>query len=281
MDCQKGEQRKKPTYDAPAARMMIRLIETLCESEAPLGVTELVQRTGSNANMIFRILQVLEQAEWVARVSDSAPKYAIGLRLFHYASKPVRRMGLREAAEDPINVLHQQTRQSCYLGVIDGTRTLFIEHLDALEGDVRLNAQIGTRYLMHYAAPGKVLLAYSDDAFVQKVISVEGLPAQTPQTITRPDALAQELAHVRTRGYALDVEEFAKGLYCCAAPVFDVENKLAGAVGVSVLAIYFSKARLTRDLMPVVVRTADAISERLGATRRCKGVNINRKEKAQ
>ncbi|MCL1920248.1 MAG: IclR family transcriptional regulator [Kiritimatiellaeota bacterium] len=273
------ERKGKPTYDAPAARMVIRLVEVLCESEVPLGVTELCQRLGSNANMVFRLLQVLEQAEWVMRIPGVNPKYAMGLRPFHYVSKPVRRLGFREAAEHAFRALHERTRQSCYLGLIDGTRTLLIEHLDALEGDIRLNAQPGGRYLMHCAAPGKVLLAYSDAAFVRRVAAEEGLPAQTPRTITSASALASELSRVRKRGYALDMEEFAKGLYCCAVPVFDVENGLAGTVGVSVLALYWTRQQLVRELVPVVMAAADSISEVLGATRRCATTHTIRKER--
>jgi len=272
------ERKRKPTYDAPAARMVIRLVEVLCESETPLGVTELCQRLGSNANMVFRLLQVLEQMEWVTRIPGATPKYAMGLRPFHYASKPVQRIGFREAAEHAFKTLHEQTRQSCYLGLIDGMRTLLIEHLDALEGDIRINAQPGGRYLMHCAAPGKILLAYSDAPFVRKVIATEGLPAQTPRTIVSASALATELSNVRKRGYALDVEEFAKGLYCCAAPVFDVENRLAGTIGVSVLALYWSRQQLVRDLVPAVMAAADSISEVLGATRRCVAVQAKQKK---
>jgi DNA-binding IclR family transcriptional regulator len=114
------------------------------------------------------------------------------------------------------------------------------------------------------------LLAYSDSTFVQEVFNTEGLPQQTSQTISDVEELTRELARIRTKGYALDVEEYAKGLYCCAAPVFDVENKLAGTIGLSVLELYFSKKQLVNDLMPVVTQAADSISEVLGATRRAR-----------
>jgi DNA-binding IclR family transcriptional regulator len=81
----------KPTYDAPAARMVVRLIETLCASDNPLGVTDLVQRLGASANMVFRLLQTLEQECWITRVTDD-PKYAMTLVPFHFAALPVARM---------------------------------------------------------------------------------------------------------------------------------------------------------------------------------------------
>jgi DNA-binding IclR family transcriptional regulator len=259
----------KRKYDAPAARMVIRLIEELCQNEEPLGVTELVQRLQSNSNMVFRLLYTLEEMGWIVRNGGATPKYSIGLRPFHYTSKPVRRTNVRQAAEGPLRELHQTTRQSCYLGIIDGTRTFMAEHLDALEGDVRLNAQPGGRHLMHCAAPGKVLLAFSPESFVDKVIKVEGLFPQTDHTITAAPKLKKELARIRSQGYAVDREEFARGLICFAAPLFNVSNELAGTIGISVLTLYYSLTQLEKEIGPAVMMAADRTSEALGATRRC------------
>jgi DNA-binding IclR family transcriptional regulator len=259
----------KPKYDAPAARMVIRLIEELCNSEEPLGVTELVQRLNSNGNMVFRLLHTLEDVGWIVRSGTSTPKYAMGLRPFHYTSKPIRRTNLRQAAASPLMDLHQKTRQSCYLGIVDGTRTFMVEHLDALEGDIRLSAQPGGRHLMHCAAPGKVLLAFSPEAFVEQVLKIEGLPAQTEHTLTTVSKLKKELSTIRSAGYALDREEFARGLICFAAPLFDVNNQLVGTVGISVLTLYYSLTQLEKELGPAVIEAADRTSEALGAMRRC------------
>ena len=97
---------------------------------------------------------------------------------------------------------------------------------------------------------------------------MEGLPAQTPQTITTAKALEAELARVRKAGYALDREEFAQGLLCLAAPVFGVDDRLAGAIGVSVLTLYYTVGRLKAEVGPAVVAAARRISETLGAARR-------------
>jgi DNA-binding IclR family transcriptional regulator len=165
--------------------------------------------------------------------------------------------------------LHQKTRQSCYLGIVDGTRTFMVEHLDALEGDIRLSAQPGGRHLMHCAAPGKVLLAFSPEAFVEQVLKIEGLPAQTEHTLTTVSKLKKELSTIRSAGYALDREEFARGLICFAAPLFDVNNQLVGTVGISVLTLYYSLTQLEKELGPAVIEAADRTSEALGAMRRC------------
>ncbi len=255
----------KTSYDAPAVRKAVLLIELLCESEKPLGVSEISQALDINSNMVFRLLKTLEEEGWLVRVAEG-PKYSMSLRPFHFTSKTVRRMGLRTAADEPLKRLWEETHESCYLGIIDGTRTLFLEHLDAT-GDVRVMATPGGRFLMHCAAPGKVLLAFSPPEFTEKVVKKEGLPAQTKNTIKNLKTLQKELETIREQGYALDNEEYADGLYCFAAPVFNVKDELAGTIGISVLSLYYSLERMLKDLGPRVISTANAVSKSLGATR--------------
>lgn len=253
----------KTSYDAPAARNAIRLIEELCLSDKPLGVREIGRRLDLNSNMVFRLLKTLEAGEWLV-TSDGGAKYTVGLRPFHFISKPVKRMTLVRAARDPLYELWEKSGQSCYLGIIRGTRTLFLEHMDAVD-DVRLVANPGGLYLMHCAAPGKALLAFSDEDFVAKVIKEEGLPVQTRHTIKSQTALKKELAQIRKRGYALDLEEYAEGLICLAAPIFNYDEKLVGTIGLSVLTLYYSPERLEKELGPLVVSAARRITSALGA----------------
>ena len=255
----------KTSYDAPAVRKAVFLIELLCESEKPLGVSEISQALDVNSNMVFRLLKTLEEEGWIVRSSEG-PKYSMSLRPFHFTSKTVRRMGVRTAADEPLRTLWEETHESCYLGVIDGTRTLFLEHLDAT-GDVRVMATPGGRFLMHCAAPGKVLLAFSPVEFVEKVAKVEGLPAQTKNSIKTLKVLQKELEAVRETGYAIDNEEYADGLYCFAAPVFNVKDELAATIGVSVLSLYYSLERTIKELGPRVISAANATSMSLGSTR--------------
>lgn len=256
----------KTSYDAPAVRKAVVLIELLCESDKPLGVSEVSQALKINSNMVFRLLKTLEEEGWIVKAGEG-PKYAMSLRPFHYMSKTVRRMGLRTAADAPLKRLWDDTHESCYLGVIDGTRTLFLEHLDAT-GDVRVIANPGGRFLMHCAAPGKVLLAFSPGTFVDKVLAETGLPSQTKKTIVNVKAFQKELSEIRVRGYALDNEEYAEGLLCFAVPVFNVKDELAGTIGISVLSLYYSLEKLIREIGPKVVAAANETSNSLGATRR-------------
>lgn len=255
----------KKNYNAPAARNAISIIERLCQSEIPIGVREICRQTGLNPNMVFRLLKTLEEVSWIVSY-ENGTKYAMSLRPFHFTSKTAANMSLSRAATGPLHELWEKTGESCYIGIRDDTRTLFLEHLDA-SGDIKIAAKPGGRFLMHCAAPGKVLLAYSSRERVLDVISTEGLPAQTTNTIKSKRALFKELDKIKEQGFAIDSEEYASGLICFAAPVFDHKNELAGTIGLSTLTLNYSLKRMINELGPHVLRAAEKASINLGSVK--------------
>lgn len=210
--------------------------------------------------MVFRLLQTLEQQGWV--LSDEQAKYRVSLQPFHYFSKPLRRLNLRQAAAGPLRQLWEETGENCYLGLLDGDRVLYADHYDAT-GDVRITAQVGGRYLLHCCAPGKVLLANSPQGLFNRLAQA-GFQPNTDNTICAPAKLRRELKAVVRQGYALDCEEYTRGVICFAAPIYDHEDCVVGTIGVSVITLYYTVEELRRQLGPKVLRTAEEVSLKLG-----------------
>ena len=250
------------SYESPAVTKAIRVVELLCESPVPLSQAEIGRRLGLNGNMTFRLLRTLERAAWVVRHESGG--YTMGLRPFHHTSKPVARLDIRAAGAAPVRDLWQTTGQSTYLGVLDNLHVLYLEHLDAT-GPLKIAAQVGGRYELHCSAPGKVLLAYGGAALLDRVIAARPRK-HTDQTITTRQRLKAELRQVAEQGYALDREEYADGLMCFAAPIWNYEDRVVGTVGISVLTLHYSMDQMTVDLGPRVLAAATAISTALGSS---------------
>jgi DNA-binding IclR family transcriptional regulator len=64
-----------------------------------------------------------------------------------------------------------------------------------------------------------------------------------PHTITDPDALRDELARQRRRGYAVEREEFDDDFCCIAAPVRDGARRFLARVGISMTRRASTRAR--------------------------------------
>lgn len=251
------------TYDVPAVRKAIGLIELLCESSRPLGITEISQRLGSNKNMVFRLIRTLTDLGWVTTDQDDNLKYRMTLQPFQLASMPVGRLSVHTAALRPLRQLWEQTEKSCYLCILDHRRALCVTHMEAT-GDLRFTCRVGGRYYLHSTAPGKVLLAHAGLELLAQ-LGPDDLPELTSHTITHPVLLGEHLQEVREQGYALDLMENAEGVLCFAVPIFNYDSMVVGAVGLSTLTFQCSRDTLISELGPLVSEAGRMTSQILGA----------------
>jgi DNA-binding IclR family transcriptional regulator len=92
-------------------------------------------------------------------------------------------------------------------------------------------SHVGWRGPLHATASGKVLLSFSDQDFIQRVMD-KPLKAYTANTITDPSSLKQELQKIKDEQFAEENEELSEGLACIAVPVF-LKGKQVAALSVS------------------------------------------------
>ena len=113
---------------------------------------------------------------------------------------------------------------------------------------------------------------------VEFVLRERGLPSLTDRTIVERAALEAELERIRSRGYAIDDEESARGLRCVAAPVRDGRGEVVCALSLSSPAERLSLEE-AEEASAAVIETADEISRRLGwGGERAAGGRRRRKE---
>ncbi|XVQ06886.1 IclR family transcriptional regulator domain-containing protein [Spirillospora sp. CA-255316] len=80
---------------------------------------------------------------------------------------------------------------------------------------MRAIAALGTRAPLRTGSDGKAILAHLPVEKIDRYLAAE-LPAVTPRMITDPQKLAEELALIRTKGYAVSDEELQEGVVSVA-----------------------------------------------------------------
>src|SRR5262249_10483156 len=125
----------------------------------------------------------------------------------------------------------------------------------------------GSRAPAHCVALGKVLLAEVPEPERRRLLAHATLAPRGPKTLTRRDALREELGRVREHGLAREDEELAAGRIAIAAPLRDHTGEGRAALDMAADAAAIGLAELADVLGPQLVATADAISGRLGHRR--------------
>jgi IclR family acetate operon transcriptional repressor len=123
-----------------------------------------------------------------------------------------------------LNRLAEVTGQHSALSTLVGLRVIHLARAPGRESG-RAGFEPGVSQPAHAMADGKLLLAYLPPQERAYLYQVDGLRAYTPQTITDPDALEEELARIRERGYSLDKSERFEHTQGVAVPVLDLEGE--------------------------------------------------------
>lgn len=254
--------KKEPAYDVPGLRAGIRISRLLCESSKPLGLAELCQASGLSKHMVYRCLQTL-LAEGIIIETGEGPKYEPSLLSFHYNSLPVARMTVTRASEEPLHALWEKLNECVYLGVLHETRILYLIHHEGGREIRSGGGRMGGRYFLHADGAGKVLAAHAGEALHERLLG-EGLEKLTEHTRIDRKRFLDDMARIRKQGFAIDNEEYIKGILCFGAPVFNYEGKVVGAICCSVLTIHYTIKELENQIGPQVLATAKAISLTMG-----------------
>lgn len=248
---------------APAVGFCVKVIEVLSDSTTPIGISEISRRTGINKNMVSRILHTLEEDCWVS--CDDRANYSLTLLPFCITSKVVSRTTLSETAYPLLRRFWKEVGESTYLGVLHKDEVLYLTHFDSVQ-NVRVAGALGGSYPLYCTGPGKALLAFSGEEYIEKYLDGRTLKKYTENTITDHGKLKTELAKIRQRGYSIDNEEFGKGIVCISAPVFDYTKNAVGVVGCSFSTVNCGVEEIYARCGDKLLETAAQVSKSMGCT---------------
>ena len=95
----------------------------------------------------------------------------------------------------------------------------------------RGRGRTGRNLPLHATAPGKVLLANRPERELIRLSRI-GFAPYTPHTIIRVEPLLEEIARVRSRGFATAFGEYQPHLNAVAVPVLDHRGSILAALEV-------------------------------------------------
>lgn len=246
-----------------AADRVVKVLALLVEAQRPLSVTEVARRHRVDKSTASRLLRALERHGLVER-DGSRGKFVPGFRLLEFARAVLERLETRQVARPLLEKLRDQTSEGVHLAVFRSGQVVYIDKVEA-PGFIRTRTETGDLAPLHSTATGKAILAWLPEADVNRWMRGRTLTAYTPRTLTIMRELSAHLRTIRAQGYAVDDEEYVLGVRCIAAPIFTHAGPVVGSVGISGLATRLDGVRL-REVSVAVVRTAHAISQRLGVS---------------
>jgi DNA-binding IclR family transcriptional regulator len=238
----------------------INILEILAQkAEVGISLAELCSLIEFPKSSTHRYLVTLQELGLAERKSND--RYYLGTKIIELAGTYFLKSDLRNASQATLDELAELTGETIHFAVPSGTEVVYISKVESKHA-LAIFSHIGARQPMHCTALGKAILAFSDRHMLQSVLS-SPLTTRTPNSITLVKALDDELALIRSQGYAIDNEENEIGIRCVGAPIFDYTAKPIGAISISAPSDRMDPERC-KALGPLLLKAAQNISRRNG-----------------
>lgn len=196
-----------------------------------LTLTELANQLDQSPATMYRVLATL-QAREIVEIDQNAQAWFIGPMAFRLGSAFLRRSSIVERSRPVMRELMEVTGETSNLGIERNGVVMFISQVETHES-IRAFFAPGTMSPMHASGIGKALLSCFSEKQIDQFLRRTDLIRFSPNTITSPTMLREELATIQSRGWAYDDEEKATGMRCIAAPILDIYGEAIAGISIS------------------------------------------------
>ncbi len=252
-------------YTVRAVVRAVQLLEILRTAGGSVSLQELAGGSGLAKPSTFRMIRTLEQIGLVERLPGQ-DRYRLGVRCLEFGQGYLEQIDFRREALPVMERLLAEFNETVHLGVLDDRlRVVYLEKLDSAHAVGLMMSRVGRTAPSYCTGLGKALLAALDSDPVSVLDDRRELQPFTKNTLCEPKALRAELARIRRRGYALDLEEHEPGVRCVAAVVPGPDGRAAAAISIAGPAHRMPKDLLEGGLADAAVIAAREIGRRIGA----------------
>jgi IclR family transcriptional regulator, pca regulon regulatory protein len=254
-----GEARDSTTLQSLERGLAV--MELFSREHPSLTLSEAAELAGLTRATARRILLTLERLGYVKRANRH---FAPTAKLLSIGYAYLSSLDLWEVAEPYMEDLAEQTGESCSAAILDGTEIVYVARVPA-KRIMRVALSVGSRLPAYATSMGRVLLAGLDpEALAERLERIE-IERLTATTVPDRKTLRRRIDEVREAGSAAVDQELEQGVRSAAVPIRDASQNVVAALNVSVHATRMTMQALRREVVPKLLRTAEAIEVDLSA----------------
>lgn len=212
----------------PTNMRTLLILEVLGKSDTPLTPTEINEKLGLPKQTVHRLCTTLAHEGFLRKVDDGR-RYHPSRRLRELGTGFLFNSSTYIARRQILEELARQIRETINFVVPEASG---MRYLDRVETDWAFQIQlpVGTNVPFHCTASGKCFLASLGRKRREHFVDALTLTRKTPTTRANREDLLEDLHQIETRGFALDDEEFMKGMVAIAVPVCDTQGRFVAAL---------------------------------------------------
>jgi len=236
----------------------LNVLETIAQA-GDARLSTLAEATGYPLATLHRILKVLVRRRYV-RQDSATRKYMLSLKCLDIFSKVKDNLEIITVARPVMQKLMERAGETVNLVCFEDREAVYVDQISNTKSLLRMFTRVGARVPLHSSGVGKAFLAARPPAEALEYFRNAKKVRYTENSLVKEEAFLRDIEETRTRGFAVDREEFEDGVGCIAV-VITQKGEVAGAMSISGPSSRLFGAGTTQ-LAAEVVRSAAAVSQR-------------------
>ena len=201
---------------APAVKRAAGIMKIVASATAPPTMSEISRALSLGKSTTHNILHTLEAVGWIDRSESGG--YLPGASFLNLLHLQSGRQELVELSKPFLEELSSEFDLSVCMGTWEGNEVL-IRAVARGAGGMKVSVEPGLALPFMTPAVGRAILLAVDPERREALVNGAKLPSFTERSITDSGEYLKEIALAEERGYAVDDEEYLRGVRAVAAPL--------------------------------------------------------------
>ncbi|MFZ2176889.1 MAG: IclR family transcriptional regulator [Rhodococcus sp. (in: high G+C Gram-positive bacteria)] len=230
------------------------------DGEESLGVSKIARDLELSKAVVHRVLtSFVDRGLLVAGGAERG--YSLGPAAAALGARALRTSPIREVARPVLEDIARLTDETATLSAMVGGGRVYLDQIES-QREIKMTVELGRRFPLHSGSSGRCILAFLPPEEIEEVLAQE-LPALTSHTITDPTVLGEMLMQIRRAGYSQSAGERQEDAASMAAPIFDLDGKVVGALSVCGPAHRMTET-FCQSHTAMIIAASDRVSRALG-----------------
>ena len=259
---------RKPDYVQSLERGLT-VIKAFGADSPELRLSDVARATGLTRAAARRFLLTLVRLGYVGQDGTT---FSLRPRVLELGYAYLSALSLPEVAQPHMEALVAEVNESSSIAVLDDLDIVYVARVPT-QRIMTITIAVGTRLPAYATSMGRVLLADLDHFDLEERLDRTELERLTPTTVRDQAALREQIDRAGEAGWATVDQELEQGVRSAAVPIRDAGGSVVAALNVSVHATRMTMQALRREVVPRLLRTAEAIERDLRASAPAGGAN--------
>ena len=203
-----------------------KILEYLAKRGTPQSVPQISRTLKLNKTTTYSLLRTMEVHNYIVKHLDG--KYSLTSKMYE--------LGYLYCSCNPVSHIFElcvvptlSKYPACNISL--GTFGSYFSGVYlSVQGKNSTYISAGSAFPLHATAVGKILLAFSNEEYVEEFLKNAKLTRFTDKTTSERAGLERQLVRIREQGYCYLEGELYSDFYCIAVPVFGADKKIAASV---------------------------------------------------